>query len=98
MHSDELFVKSIPVYYIGFTKNTNLENSLNNIGFKNVNYFKAVDGRKFDVGELIENNIITIRSYNDLIFGRHEHSGMSSLGAVGCTLIASISLEIMCRL
>jgi GR25 family glycosyltransferase involved in LPS biosynthesis len=86
MDSNELFVKSIPVYYISFNKNNNLENSLNNIGFKSVNHFKAIDGRKFDVDELIENNTITIRSYNDLIFGRHEHTGMPTLGAIGCTL------------
>ena len=94
MDSNEIFVKSIPVYYIGFNKNINLENSLNNIGFKSVNHFKAVDGRKFNVDELIENNTITI-SYNDLIFGRHEHSGMTTLGAIGCTL-SHLSLWKLC--
>ena len=34
MDSNELFVKSIPVYYISFNKNTNIENSLNNVCFK----------------------------------------------------------------
>ena len=95
MDSNELFVKSIPVYYISFNKNSSLENSLNNIGFKSVNHFKAIDGRKFDVDELIENNTITIRSYNDLIFGRHEHSGMTTLGAIGCTL-SHLSLWRLC--
>ena len=95
MHSDELFVKSIPVYYIGFNKNTKLENNLSGIGFKDVNHFKAIDGRKFVVDDLIENNTITIRSYNDLIFGRHEHAGIPSLGAIGCTL-SHLSLWKLC--
>jgi GR25 family glycosyltransferase involved in LPS biosynthesis len=86
MDSNEIFVKSIPVYYISFNKNNNLENKLHNIGFKSINHFKAVDGRKFNTDDLIKNNTITIRSYNDLIFGRHEHTGMPTLGAIGCTL------------
>ena len=95
MHSDELFVKSIPVYYIAFNKNNNLENNLTGIGFISVNHFKAIDGRKFDIDDLIKNNTITIRSYNDLIFGRHEHNGIPSLGAIGCTL-SHLSLWKLC--
>jgi hypothetical protein len=86
---------NIPAYYISFNKNNKLENDLHVVGFKDVNHFQAIDGRKFDIDELIENNKITIRSYNDLIFGRHEHSGMTSLGAIGCTL-SHLSLWKLC--
>ena len=55
-------------------------------GFKNVNHFKAVNGKQFDPKKLLEDNVITIRCYYDLIDGRHEHAGMSSLGGIGCTM------------
>jgi GR25 family glycosyltransferase involved in LPS biosynthesis len=75
-----------PLYYIGFNRNLILENNLKLHGFKNVNYFEAVDGRIFNIRKLLDNNIITIRSFNDLMLGREEHSGIPSLGAIGCTL------------
>lgn len=81
-----LNIYNIPVFYISFNKKPDLENSLKNIGFTNINFFKAVDGRKFDIDELYKNNIITIRSYNDLKKNRTQHSGIPSLGAVGCTM------------
>lgn len=76
----------IPVYYISFKPNHSLETSLKNKGFNTVHHFRAIDGRKMDINELLENKIITIRSYNDLIQGREQHSGMPSLGAIGCTI------------
>jgi len=56
------------------------------VGFTNVNHFPAVDGRKLDPKTLLETNLISIRSYDDLLSGRNQSSGLPSLGAVGCTL------------
>lgn len=83
---EKIDLLNIPLYYIGFTKNISLEQSLKTLGFKNINHFKAIDGRKYDVNSLYHNNIINIRSYNDLILGREQDSGLPSLGAVGCTM------------
>ena len=79
-------IYDIPLYYISFTPKEELENKLKSIGFKNINHFKAIDGRKFDPKELVDNKIITIRAYNDLLSKRSEHIGISSVGAVGCTM------------
>lgn len=77
---------SIPLYYISFKHEANLEKNLEKVGFKNISHFQAVDGREFVPINLIDKNLITIRSYNDLISNRHQHSGLPSLGAVGCTM------------
>ena len=81
-----LDIFSIPLYYISFKKKTDIENHYKKNGFKNVNHFEAIDGRKLNATELLKNGFISIRSYNDLISGRREFSGIPSLGAVGCTL------------
>ena len=86
---------NIPLYYINFTKNTILENQLKTVGFTNVNHFQSVDGKKFEPKQLLDDNMITLRSYYDLIGQRSEHAGLSSLGAVGCTL-SHYSLWKMC--
>ena len=39
-------IYSIPLYYISFKKNTELEKNLVKTGFNNINHFAAVDGRK----------------------------------------------------
>ena len=77
---------NIPVYYISFNKQETLENSCKKLGFNNVNHFKAIDGRKFVPKTLLEENKITMRAYKDLTKGREEHSGIPSLGAIGCFL------------
>lgn len=77
---------TIPLYYISFNKNLELEQKLKDIGFKYINHFKAIDGRELDVKKIVNDKIITIRSYNDLVYGREQHTGLPSLGAVGCTL------------
>jgi GR25 family glycosyltransferase involved in LPS biosynthesis len=77
---------NIPLYYISFKTESNLEKNLLDVGFKNINHFQAVDGRNFKPNDLIDKNLITIRSYNDLVSKRHQHSGLPSLGAVGCTM------------
>ena len=76
----------LPLYYISFNRNNLLEKHLTENNFKNINHFKAINGRELDSLELLNNNIITTRSYTDLIYGRNEHSGIPSKGAIGCTL------------
>ena len=79
-------ILSIPVYYISFNRSYKIENYYRKVGFKNVNHFNAIDGRKFKPKDLMIKNIITARSFRDLTCGRESHPGLSSLGAVGCTL------------
>ena len=75
-----------PLYYISFKRNEKIENKATSLGFMNINHFQAIDGRKFEPKKLLEDNIITIRSYYDLTDTRTQHSGLPSLGAVGCTM------------
>jgi GR25 family glycosyltransferase involved in LPS biosynthesis len=77
---------SLPLFYISFKPSEDVEKHYRSHGFKNVNHFEAVNGKKLDPDKLREDNLITIRSYDDLKSGRREHSGMPSLGAIGCTL------------
>jgi GR25 family glycosyltransferase involved in LPS biosynthesis len=76
----------IPLYYISFKKDENLEQEYLKYGFKTVKWFPAIDGRKLNIDDLRKNNIISIRAYDDLKSGRHEHSGLTTMGAIGCTL------------
>jgi hypothetical protein len=77
---------NIPLYYISFNKNKDIEDYYKSHGFKNVNHFQAVNGKKFDPKKLLQDNIISIRCYYDLIDGRTEHQGMPGLGGIGCTM------------
>ena len=77
---------NLPLYYISFKKNNSLEKEIKSIGFNNINHFSAIDGRKLKPIELLKRKIITIRAYNDLINKRNEHSGIPSVGAIGCTM------------
>lgn len=79
-------IYKIPLYYIGFKKNHNIEKSFKLVGFKNVNHFPAINGNKMNPKQLLINKTISIRAYNDLVYGREEHTGISSLGTIGCTL------------
>ena len=79
-------VKDIPLYYIAFNRNEGLESRLRVAGFTDVNHYPAVDGRKFVPKTLLNDDIITFRSYKDLTEGRLESEGLPSLGAVGCTM------------
>lgn len=76
----------IPLYYISFKRSDEIENHYKEHGFKNVNHFPAVDGRKMSVNKLLEDNLITIRVHDDLRMGRVEHSGIPTKGGIGCTL------------
>lgn len=86
-------VLNIPLYYISFKKNIKLEEYLKSQGFKNINHFKAINGKRFNPKKLLNDKTITIRSYNDIINNREQHSGLSSMGAIGCTLSHSLLWE-----
>lgn len=77
---------NLPLYYINKTKNIKLESEFYETGFTNVNYFPAIIGKNFDIKKMLNNDLITIRTYRDLINGRTQHEGIPTLGAVGCTM------------
>ena len=79
-------IYSIPVYYISFGKNLELEKRLIEQGFTNINHFEAINGKKLKIEKLKKKKMITVRTYVDLINNRGETWGIPSLGAVGCTL------------
>ena len=81
----EVDIYKIPLYYISFERNIDLENDLKSQGFIDINHFKSIDGRKFNIEDLLKNKIISIRSYQDLKVGREQHHGIPSLGAIGCS-------------
>lgn len=76
----------IPVYYISFNPKKKLEKHIKAKGFKNITHFQAIDGRKYNPIQLAKDNTISPRSYYDLTNGRNQHSGISSLGVIGCSL------------
>lgn len=79
-------IYNIPLYYISFTRKSQLENELQFVGFNNVNMFQAVRGSEFDALSLRKQNLISARSFNDLMTERLQHCGIPSLGAIGCSL------------
>lgn len=81
----EVDIYKIPLYYISFERNIDLENDLKSQGFIDINHFKAIDGRKLNVEDLLRDEIISIRSYQDLKSGREQLQGIPSLGAIGCS-------------
>ena len=76
----------IPVYYISFEPVPDLVEELKQVGFNEIHHFKAIDGRKLDPSDLLEQGLITIRSYDDLMTRRSQNSGLPTTGAVGCTM------------
>ena len=54
--------------------------------FNNVNYVKAIDTRKYTPIKYLNDNIITIRVYNDLVYGRKDHFAFPGIGAIGLYL------------
>jgi len=80
-----LDIYSLPLFYISLKKKTKLENELNAAGFKDITMFNAVKGSEMDPTTLRKDNIISVRSYNDLITERQQQSGIPSLGAIGCS-------------
>jgi hypothetical protein len=84
--SDGMDIFSIPFFYISFKRDLEVEKHYHSYGFRDVRWFQAVDGRKFDPRKLREDGLITIRAFDDLMAGRREHPGLTTLGAVGCTM------------
>jgi hypothetical protein len=79
-------ILSIPLYYIDSNKSENYEAELSSMGFTNVNHFPAIDGRKMKIKELTINGVVSSRAYNDVVYGRHQHTGISTMGTIGCFL------------
>ena len=79
-------IYSIPLYYISFDKNLDLEKQARDCNFTNIHHFKAVNGKQFNEEKLLEDKLITYRTYGDLTEGRDQHQGMPSLGGIGCAL------------
>lgn len=77
---------NIPLYYISFTKNAKFENNFKKFGFTNIHHFKAINGKQLKPIDLLQKKLITVRAYDDLTNGRHQHAGIPSLGAIGCAL------------
>jgi GR25 family glycosyltransferase involved in LPS biosynthesis len=77
---------NIPLYYISFNADLDFESNFKKFGFINIHHFKAIDGKQFKPADLLQKKLITVRAYNDLIYGRHQHAGLPSLGAIGCAL------------
>ena len=76
----------IPVYYISFKLSHTLVKHLLDRGFKDINHFEAIKGHEFRPKDLLDARMITIRTYNDLVSTRTQHSGIPGLGAIGCTM------------
>jgi len=74
---------NIPVYIISINGETAFDFHKY---FNNVTIVPAIDTRKRDPLELFQKNIITFRSYNDLINGRKDHFAFPGLGGIGLYL------------
>jgi GR25 family glycosyltransferase involved in LPS biosynthesis len=79
-------IYKIPLYYISFKKQPQLEKHFRTIGFENVNHHQAIDSRTYKPKKLLDNGIISIRSYDDLTGNRNSHSGLPTPGSIGCAL------------
>jgi GR25 family glycosyltransferase involved in LPS biosynthesis len=79
-------VTEFPLYYISFKRSSEIENHYQLHGFKNVNHFPAVNGKKMHLRRLLDDKIISIQAYEDIIYGRETKKGMPGKGAIGCTL------------
>lgn len=82
-----LDIYSIPLFYISFKPNPDVENHYRSYGFKNIRHFEAVRGKDLDAEKMLKDNKLTIRAYRDLVKDeRVQHSGLASMGAIGCTV------------
>lgn len=75
-----------PLYYISFKISPQLEKDFESVGFKNINFFKALNGKSLSIQDMVKNNLISMRAYNDLVDGREQDAGLSGKGSVGCYL------------
>lgn len=81
-----LDIFTFPLYYISFTPKPSLEKHLQNHGYKNIHFFPAIIGKKIILENLVKDNLISIRAFEDLKGNRQQHSGIPSIGAIGCLL------------
>lgn len=81
-----LDIFKIPMYYISFKRNLDLEKNMSSRGFSDINYFSAVNGKKYRPKNLVNEGIISNSAYVELLGGRQRIAGLPSLGAVGCSL------------
>jgi GR25 family glycosyltransferase involved in LPS biosynthesis len=89
-------IENIPIYYISFKRKIDLEQHLYNNGFNIINWYPAVNGKELSIDYLVEDKVISYRSFADIIKGRSIIQGLSSMGAVGCYLShAGIYKEIL---
>jgi GR25 family glycosyltransferase involved in LPS biosynthesis len=75
-----------PTYYISDKKLPKYEKELSEAGFGDINHFQAIDGRSLDITNLARKNIVSGRAYNDIVYRRHQHTGISTMGTIGCFL------------
>lgn len=79
-------IYDLELHYISTNPQPSLEEKLSEHGFTNVSHFEAINGKKlFTPDQLIKDKLITARSYNDLRDGREQYTGLTTLGAIGCT-------------
>lgn len=76
----------IPLFYIAFKPNTEVERHYLDYGFKYVHHYPAVRGDDLSIQKLSENGLISFRVREDLFMGRTAHSGMPTKGGIGCSL------------
>ena len=74
---------NIPIFIISL--NGTSKYNFNKL-FNNVNFYKAIDTRQVKIEDLLNDNIISYRVYNDIIFGRKDHFAIPGIGAIGLYL------------
>lgn len=75
---------AIPAWYISFETQPRLEDNLKQYGINKIQHFPAVDGRRLNIFELAEGDMITPRVVEDVLDGRTSHSSIPSKGGLGC--------------
>ena len=77
---------NIPIHYISFNKNSDLEKSFALNGLSNINHYQAVNGKKKDLKQLYDSGILSAHSLHTIQNVRCGHKDVFSKGAVGCYL------------
>ena len=79
-------LKDIPIHYISFNPNNDLEQSFKNNGMTNIQHFKAVNGKKMDLKLLYNSGELSTHSLYTIQNSRCSGIDMHSKGAIGCYL------------
>jgi GR25 family glycosyltransferase involved in LPS biosynthesis len=79
-------ILSIPLFYIDKTRNVDYEQTFKEVGFEDITHFPAVQGSELDMKKMAQTGVLGCRAYNDLTYGRHQHTGVSTSGTIGCHL------------